>query len=227
MTSRNGSSGHTFVTGDIMINNVKDLDLFFLLFSSSLSLVGNSDRLTCIRHKSHTSSATHFYPCVQYFCLSKQWHGCQCLGFLTWAQMLMHAIAHGGCTDTVLLFLWRQQLNPWLQTLKITDFHEFQLWHSAHWLPRVPTLTFCTLTSTSSNSDILHIDFHEFQLWHSAHIATIPRSAPLSIIPVSIVLIRDHLMIPDSEDSWLRRLLIRILMTSTIANLHTHNFDNC
>ena len=27
--------------------------------------------------------------------------GCQCLGFLTCAQMLMHAIAHGGCADTV------------------------------------------------------------------------------------------------------------------------------
>ena len=28
-------------------------------------------------------------------------HGCQCLGFLTSAQMLRHATAHGGCTDTV------------------------------------------------------------------------------------------------------------------------------
>ena len=28
-------------------------------------------------------------------------HGCQCLGFLTRAQMLMHAIIHGGCMDTV------------------------------------------------------------------------------------------------------------------------------
>ena len=27
-------------------------------------------------------------------------YGCQCLGALTCAQMLMHAIAHGGCTDT-------------------------------------------------------------------------------------------------------------------------------
>ena len=27
-------------------------------------------------------------------------YGCQCLGFLTRAQTLMHAIAHGGCTDT-------------------------------------------------------------------------------------------------------------------------------
>ena len=47
------------------------------------------------------SSATHSYQCVQYFPVSKQWYGCQCLGFLTRAQMLMHAIVHGGCTDTV------------------------------------------------------------------------------------------------------------------------------
>ena len=39
--------------------------------------------------------------CMQYFPVSKQWYGCQCLGFLTCAQMLMQAIAHGGCTDSV------------------------------------------------------------------------------------------------------------------------------
>ena len=27
--------------------------------------------------------------------------GCRCLGFVTCAQMLMHAMAHWGCTDTV------------------------------------------------------------------------------------------------------------------------------
>ena len=36
-----------------------------------------------------------------YFCVSKQWWGCQCLGFLTCAQMLMHAIAHRGCANTL------------------------------------------------------------------------------------------------------------------------------
>ena len=41
------------------------------------------------------------YQCVQYFPVSKQWRDCQCLGVLTCAQMLMHAIAHEGCTDTV------------------------------------------------------------------------------------------------------------------------------
>ena len=40
------------------------------------------------------SSGTHS-------CVSKQWYGCLCLGFLTCEQMLMHVIVHGGCTDTV------------------------------------------------------------------------------------------------------------------------------
>ena len=43
----------------------------------------------------------HAYQCVQYFPVSKQWYACQCLGSLTCAQMLMHALARGGCTDTV------------------------------------------------------------------------------------------------------------------------------
>ena len=46
---------------------------------------------------------------MRYFRMSKrrygcQWlekFGCQCLGSLTCAQMLMHAIAYGSCTDTV------------------------------------------------------------------------------------------------------------------------------
>ena len=33
--------------------------------------------------------------------MSKQRYGCQYLGSLTCEQMLMHAIAHEGCTDTV------------------------------------------------------------------------------------------------------------------------------
>ena len=33
--------------------------------------------------------------------LSSGWYGCQCWGFLTFAEMLMHAISDGGCTDTV------------------------------------------------------------------------------------------------------------------------------
>ena len=39
--------------------------------------------------------------CVQYYPVSKQWYGCQNLGFVTCTQMLMHAIARSGCTNTV------------------------------------------------------------------------------------------------------------------------------
>ena len=35
------------------------------------------------------------------FRVSKQWYGYQCLGYLTCARMLMPAIEHEGCTDTV------------------------------------------------------------------------------------------------------------------------------
>ena len=38
---------------------------------------------------------------LQYFRVSRQWHGCQHLGFLTCAHMLMHVTAHGGCTNSV------------------------------------------------------------------------------------------------------------------------------
>ena len=37
---------------------------------------------------------------VFYFRVSKQWYGCQCLGFLTCTQMLACAIAHRACMDT-------------------------------------------------------------------------------------------------------------------------------
>ena len=31
--------------------------------------------------------------------MTRQWYGCQCLGFLTCSQTLIRAIAHVGCTD--------------------------------------------------------------------------------------------------------------------------------
>ena len=68
----------------------------------SLSLTGNSGRLTRVWHSSRKSSATHSYLCVKYFRVSKQWYSCQCLGFLTLSQMLMHAITDEGSTDTVI-----------------------------------------------------------------------------------------------------------------------------
>ena len=58
--------------------------------------------LTWVRHGSSKSSATHSNQCVQCFCVSKQWYGCQCLGLLTCAQVLMYKqILMRVCTDTV------------------------------------------------------------------------------------------------------------------------------
>ena len=79
------------------INRVTSLFFFcFRFFSTSLSLEENSGHLTRVRHSRCKSRATHSDQCVQYFHVSRQWHGHQCLGFLTYiyiyyAQMLMHA----------------------------------------------------------------------------------------------------------------------------------------
>ena len=55
-----------------------------------LFLVGNLSHFIWVRHSSQKSSATHSYNCVQYFHVSK-----------LVSQTVMHAIAHGGCMDTV------------------------------------------------------------------------------------------------------------------------------
>ena len=56
-----------------------------------LSLAGNSGKC----------AGTDFYQCVQYFYVSKEWYGCQCLEFLSCTQMLMHATARVVCTNSV------------------------------------------------------------------------------------------------------------------------------
>ena len=73
-----------------------------IFFKTTLSsLTENSGCFTQVRNSSRKSSATHSYQCVQYFRGSRQCYDWQCLGFLTCAQMLMHATSHGGYTDTV------------------------------------------------------------------------------------------------------------------------------
>ena len=76
------------------------------LFSTSLSLVGNSGRLHWVRHRSRKSSATHSYQCVEYFRVSKQRYGCRVWGFF-----YVHTDVDardctrgggGGCADTVI-----------------------------------------------------------------------------------------------------------------------------
>ena len=67
--------------------------------------------LTCVRLKivrifgkaaaaARTALTIPTGVCSVFLCLYKQWRDCLRLGFLTCAQMLMHAIAHGGCTNT-------------------------------------------------------------------------------------------------------------------------------
>ena len=73
----------------------------YLLLCTSLSLVENLGHLTWVRRSSHKTSTTHSYQFVEVFRLSEQWYGCQCLRFLTRAQMLMHVISQRGCADTV------------------------------------------------------------------------------------------------------------------------------
>ena len=84
--------------------------------TSSLFLAGNSGRVTWVRHSSRTSSATHSYECEQYVRLHKQCYGCMCLAFLTCAETLRDATAHGGCTDTVRVCtesrLWEKKFLP-------------------------------------------------------------------------------------------------------------------
>ena len=77
------------------------LNFFFYKYEASFCRAGNSGRLTWVKHSSRRSSATHSCQCLPYFHVSKQCCCCQRLGILTCAQTLMHAIAHGGCMDTV------------------------------------------------------------------------------------------------------------------------------
>ena len=74
--------------------------LLLLLLELHCPLAENSGRLTWVRQSSRESSATHSCLCRQSggFCVSKKWYGCQCLGFLTCAQMLMPTTVHGDCS---------------------------------------------------------------------------------------------------------------------------------
>ena len=83
------------------INKLCSFFNFYQYFFVPCTVAGHSGRLTQVRHSSRKSSATLSYQCVQYFSVSKQWYGCQCLGFLMCAQLLMYAIVQGGCMDTI------------------------------------------------------------------------------------------------------------------------------
>ena len=58
--------------------------VFCFVFSASLSLAGNMGLPhLCKVQQLQEQNYTHSHLCVQHFCVSKQWYGCQCLGFLT------------------------------------------------------------------------------------------------------------------------------------------------
>ena len=78
-----------------------DVAFYIYIYMPTFDVVFCGSRLTWVRHSSCKTSATHSYQRVQYFGMFKQWFGCQCLGFLMCAQMLMYTIAYVGCEDTV------------------------------------------------------------------------------------------------------------------------------
>ena len=67
------------------------------------SFVGNSAHVTWVWLQQPQEQCCPFLPLGAIFLrVSRQWCGCQCLGFSMCSQMLMHVIAHrGGCSDTV------------------------------------------------------------------------------------------------------------------------------
>ena len=77
---------------------------FKFYFRFSLSLVGNWGIGVAFSGKVQQPQEQR-YPflsvCAVVSCVQTIVCGCQCLGFLTCAQLLMHAIAQGSYTDTV------------------------------------------------------------------------------------------------------------------------------
>ena len=97
-----------------------------VMTTSIASNRGHADKCNIDRNKALFYSSTSFIPCGKFgspylrkatsaaraalpipnsacgiFVCPNKRYGCQCLGSLTCAQMLVHAIAHEGCTDTV------------------------------------------------------------------------------------------------------------------------------
>ena len=93
---------------------------FFLFFPPSFQyfLVPHGNFGSPYLGKTQQLQERHYpsLPVCAVFLVSKQWYGCQCLGFLRCAQMLMHVIERGGggegggCTDTVRKSAWKLTL---------------------------------------------------------------------------------------------------------------------
>ena len=78
-----------------------DFNFLKCYLSLHLSLLRNSGRLTWVSLQPQEQSYQFLTVRAVFLCVSKQRYGCQRLGFSTCAQMLMLAIAHEGCADTV------------------------------------------------------------------------------------------------------------------------------
>ena len=74
---------------------------FSSIYSTSLSHAGNSGCLSLVRLQLLQEQRYPLLPVCAVFLCVRQWHVCQCLGYLTCAPMLMHAIAGRGCTKTM------------------------------------------------------------------------------------------------------------------------------
>ena len=61
------------VVGGVAVAAAALLLLLLLQYFISLSIAGNSGRLTWVRHSK--GSATHAYQCLQYFRVSTLWYG--------------------------------------------------------------------------------------------------------------------------------------------------------
>ena len=71
------------------LRSVNHIPNFNKVLISSLSLAGNSGRLTWVikAHQPQEQRYNHSYQSVRDLCVSKQWFGCQFWGFLAYAQM--------------------------------------------------------------------------------------------------------------------------------------------
>ena len=91
-----GEKGHYYPSTPLFF-----FSLFFFFFCFIYPLWEIQVALLGQGYSSCESSAAHSCQCMQYFHVSKPRHGCQCLGSSPCTQMLMSAISHGGCADTV------------------------------------------------------------------------------------------------------------------------------
>ena len=128
-------SDHQFFFPPSLISLMVSVDVkhHVYLLTSFFQDFGSS-REVLVVSQSHKSSATHSNHYVWYFRVSKHWCGCQCLGFLTCAQMLMHALANGDTARESALNVDSGRIVP-CRTEKLNPFSiapDFYVRHSSN-----------------------------------------------------------------------------------------------